>query len=221
MRRSGLTRLILVGTVCVVLAATTSSSFAKKSKSNSNSKPAQTTPPPPTPTTAPVPDNNNEVAKAEAVLLAAEAKAKRQFESSAQWTTAEDAVSKAQTDAQAANATVGSSMRAQPEYIQASAAVTKAEDKLQQAKDDGGDGSEISTAATELMTARSALGAIQTKAAAADPSVVAASEKLSSAYLAVEQLRKSETVAVQADPDWKAAKQAYNDARSKLASGAN
>ena len=158
---------------------------------------------------------------ATAAMDAAAKKARAAFESGDEWKAANDNCQAARDAYHAASTNVTAALKTRPDYVAAVAAKTKAEDDLDALRNAGATGDQISAAADNAMTARTAVTQIESTASTSDPTVVDAKAKLTAANAALAEERKKEELAVQADPDWQAAKKQYDDAKANAAALAN
>ena len=172
------------------------------------------------PTTAPAPPPDD-LTKAQIAMQVAEKKVKTTFEANDDWKTASDSLTQAHTAYNTASANTGANLKANPDYVAAVAAKTKAVADLEALRDSGNaTDDQLAAAVTASMNARSAVTKLEHSAKDNDPTIVDAKAKLATATAAMDDQRKKEDAAVQADPDWIAAKKDYDDAKSKLASAA-
>ena len=154
--------------------------------------------------------------------MAAAKKARTEYETGADWKTANDNWASARDALHTASANVTVALKTRPDYIAALAAKIKAEDDLDALRNSGtATDDQISTAADNSMNARTAVTQIETSAMTNDPTVLDAKAKLAVAAAAVADQRNKEELAVQADPDWQAAKKQFDDAKASLASAAS
>jgi hypothetical protein len=173
------------------------------------------------PTTAPAPPPDD-LTKAQIAMQVAEKKVKGTYEASDDWKTASDALAQAHTGYNTATANVGGNLKANPDYITAVAAKTKSVADLEALRDSGNaTDDQLATAVKASMNARSAVTKLELASKDNDPAVVDAKAKLAAATITMDDQKKKEEAAVQADPDWISAKKDYDDAKSKLASAAH
>jgi len=162
------------------------------------------------------------VSLASTAMAAAAKKARTEYETGADWKTANDNWASARDALHTASANVTVALKTRPDYIAALAAKIKAEDDLDALRNSGtATDDQISTAADNSMNARTAVTQIETSAMTNDPTVLDAKAKLAVAAAAVADQRNKEELAVQADPDWQAAKKQFDDAKASLASAAS
>jgi hypothetical protein len=164
------------------------------------------------------PAKDDAVAKAQADMDAAEHKVRGQFESTSDWTTAQAAVDKAKAALSDARDAVSKKLKEQTVYQSALTANHSAETELDRLHKSGSASSqELTDAAAAAMSTRLAVSKLETDAYSTDPAASAAKTELDHATVAIADLRKKEHAAVEADTDWQAAKQRYDEAKSKLA----
>jgi hypothetical protein len=164
---------------------------------------------------------NDDIAKAEAAMQAAEHKAKAAFEASDAWTGTQSNLDKAKAGLASARDTAIKSLSSNAAYEQAVAASKKAEADRDALRSSGSATPEqLISAANAVLTSRTAVTKAESDACNADPTVVAANAAVAQANTAMADLRTKERAAVEADPDWQAAKQQLDDAKSKLANAA-
>ena len=162
------------------------------------------------------------VSIASAAMAAAAKKARAEYEAGADWKTANDNWASARDAVHTASANVAVALKTRPDYVAALAAKTKAEDDLDALRNSGtATDDQISAAADNSMNARTAVTQIEASASSNDPTVLDAKAKLAVAAAAVADQRNKEELAVQADPDWQAAKKQFDDAKATLASAAS
>ena len=162
------------------------------------------------------------VSLASAAMAAAAKKARAEYETGADWKTANDNWASARDALHTASANVTVALKTRPDYVAALAAKIKAEDDLDALRNSGtATDDQISAAADNSMNARTAVTQIEASAMTNDPTVLDAKAKLAIATAAVADQRSKEELAVQADPDWQAAKKQFDDAKASLASAAS
>jgi len=159
---------------------------------------------------------------AAAAMATAAKKARADYEAGADWKAANDKWASARDTCNTATANVTVALKTRPDYVAAVAAKIKAEDDLDALRNSGtATDDQISVAADNAMTARTAVTQMESSASTTDPTVVDAKAKLAIATAAMADQRNKEELAVQADPDWQAAKKQFDDAKASLASAAN
>jgi hypothetical protein len=159
---------------------------------------------------------------AAAAMATAAKKARADYEAGADWKAANDNWASARDTCNTATANVTVALKTRPDYVAAVAAKIKAEDDLDALRNSGtATDDQISVAADNAMTARTAVTQMESSASTTDPTVVDAKAKLAIATAAMADQRNKEELAVQADPDWQAAKKQFDDAKASLASAAN
>ncbi|HTW95657.1 MAG TPA: hypothetical protein VMD30_12720 [Tepidisphaeraceae bacterium] len=170
--------------------------------------------------------NPNEVAlqSAETDLATANAKLKQviadlwaKFTADPAWAAAEKAVADAQTAYDAACRGVQNSLMSNPDYKAASDSSDSIDAKIETARDNGDQDTVIQLAQEKLQDATT-LTKMQTDAMNADPTVASTKQALTAAKAVEDQLRQKFQDSLAADDDYKAAKQAVDDATTKLAS---
>jgi hypothetical protein len=172
--------------------------------------------------TPPATQPTDPVSVASAAMAAAAKKARAEYETGADWKTANDNWASARDACNSATANVTIALKTRPDYIAALAARTKAEDDLDALRNSGtATDDQISAAADNAMAARTAVTQIETSAKTNDPTVLDAKAKLAVATAAMADQRNKEELAVEADPDWQAAKKQFDDAKASLASAAS
>jgi hypothetical protein len=196
---------------------------AKKGKQPTE-PPAQTDTPPPPPDSSSAPPSTqpSDLQLAAAAMQKAQKAAIAKFESSPEWTAAATELETDRAAVEAETDVAAASLKADPDYQKALDASAKAEKDLDDQRANAGvTPEEITEAANKAMVARSAVSQMKLEASSKDPKLVADKAKLSKATTAMNELRKGEKAAVEADPDWQAAKKDYDDAKAKRMAAAS
>jgi hypothetical protein len=139
------------------------------------------------------------------------------FESTPQWVFAAGEYDDSRMAYEQARNRVVAALSAQPAYQAALINRRDAEENIAALRRREADITELTRAAAEAMNARAAVAKIESDGFAKDVATTTAKEKLDIAAHAMMKLRQQERVAIQSDPDWLAAQQRYNAARSTLA----
>jgi hypothetical protein len=192
--------------------------------------------PAPAVTAAQVQQDETAVTTAKAIFLndkedlkAIEAKYRKPFEQSQPWIDAQANLTQAQADLQTAKQTVLANLASDPAYSAAVAAKQKADADLFQARASGETSpDDLGPLAFAAMNANAQVGKMEDAAEAADPGVIAASQKISDAQAAIDQLNTQYQQTLQSNLDWttahakaEASGKTLADARAKLASDVN
>lgn len=153
------------------------------------------------------------IADAEAKMTAAAAKARATYEATPDWTNAMAAYLQARSDYNSALTQANKNLMSNADYAAAVDARDKAEAQLDTLRSNGASGDDIASAAAAAMAARTQVTKMKGPALATDAGVMAAQGKLTAATAALNQQRVQEQAAVDADPDYQAAKKALEDAK--------
>lgn len=168
---------------------------------------------------APASAGNDESARAAAAMDAVQKKVEREFESSAEWTQASVELTRARNTYNQARVAVIRALLDQPPYRATLAASAKADQALKDLRASGSAApGDLSAAAARSLNARSEVSKLETIACAADPALLAIEAKLKDATQAMAQLRRKERSAVLANSEWQAARQKFDDVKSRSTS---
>jgi len=168
--------------------------------------------------------NNAALTTASSDLATAQAKLKQvtaslwaTFEQTPEWVAAEKAVADAQAAYDAACKPVLAALQDNPDFKAASDSTDDIDAKIEAARDAGDQDTVIQLAQAKL-TGASTVTKMTNDALNADPGVASAKQNLTAAKAAEDQLRQKFQTSLASNSDYTTAKQAVDDAQTKLAS---
>ncbi len=142
------------------------------------------------------------LARLRADLPKLKARLKAEFENSAEWKAAVEAVKKAAKDYEAARRTALSRVRAKPEYVKAASEHEKARQEFDALADRDADEKTAESLLRRVLTARAAKDKLESAGLKADPAVDAAKEALVKAQSDLAALRRRFEDNYRYDPAW-------------------